>query len=98
MEATIRDLPLHTAEVLAAADRGERVIITSRGQVRAVLMRCEEVRARAHAERNPAFGLWADRLDALIAATVLERGLDLLTANDRHYGHLEELGIEVFRP
>lgn len=42
-------------------DRGERVTITSRGQVRAVLMRCEETRARAHAERNPAFGLWADR-------------------------------------
>ncbi|HRM69272.1 MAG TPA: type II toxin-antitoxin system prevent-host-death family antitoxin, partial [Thauera phenylacetica] len=46
MEATIRDLRLHTAEVLAAADRGERVTITSRGQVRAVLMRCEETRAR----------------------------------------------------
>ena len=61
MEATIRDLRLHTAEVLAAADRGERVTITSRGQVRAVLMRCEETRARAHAERTPAFGLWADR-------------------------------------
>ena len=61
MEATIRDLRLHTAEVLAAADRGERVTITSRGRVRAVLMRCEEIRARAHAERNPAFGLWADR-------------------------------------
>ena len=61
MEATIRDLRLHTAEVLAAADRGERVTITSRGQVRAVLMRCEETRARAHAERNPAFGLWEDR-------------------------------------
>ena len=28
MEATIRDLRLHTAEVLAAADRGERVTIT----------------------------------------------------------------------
>ena len=61
MEATIRDLRLHTAEVLAAADRGERVTITSRGQVRAVLMRCDETRARAHAERNSAFGLWADR-------------------------------------
>ncbi len=61
MEATIRDLRLHTAEVLAAADRGERVTIPSRGQARAVLMRCEETRARAHAARNPAFGVWADR-------------------------------------
>lgn len=42
MEATIRDLRLHTTEVLAAADRGERVTITRRGQVRAVLMRCED--------------------------------------------------------
>ena len=40
----------------------------------------------------------ADRLNALIAATALERGLDLLTANARHYRHIEELGIEVFRP
>ncbi len=40
----------------------------------------------------------ADRLNALIAATAIERGLDLLTANDRHYRHIEELGIEVFRP
>ncbi len=36
--------------------------------------------------------------DAMIAATALERGLDLLTANDRHYRHVAELGIEVFRP
>jgi len=36
--------------------------------------------------------------DALIAATALERGFDLLTANDRHYRHVEELDVEVFRP
>lgn len=65
MEATIRDLRLHTAEVLAAADRGERVTITSRGQVRAVLMRCEDVDAREPLARNPAFGLWADQRGAV---------------------------------
>ena len=53
MEATIRDLRLHTAEVLAAADRGERVTITSRGQVRAVLMRSEEVDVQGRPSRNP---------------------------------------------
>jgi len=36
--------------------------------------------------------------DALIAATALERGVDLMTANDRHYRHIDGLGIEVFRP
>ena len=61
MEATIRDLRLHTAEVLAAADRGERVTIASRGRLRWVSMRGEGIRPSAHAGRNPAFGLWADR-------------------------------------
>lgn len=36
--------------------------------------------------------------DALIAATALELGFDLLTANDRHYRHVDGLAIEVFRP
>lgn len=36
--------------------------------------------------------------DALIAAIALERGLPLLTANDRHYRHVDGLEIEVFRP
>lgn len=65
MEATIRDLRLHTAEVLAAADRGERVIITSRGRLRAVLTRWEEGGAVLRSERNPAFGRWADRDEAV---------------------------------
>ena len=36
--------------------------------------------------------------DALIAATALEHGLDLLTANDKHYRLLDELTVRVFRP
>ena len=36
--------------------------------------------------------------DALIAATALDHGLPLLTANDKHYGHIPDLEIEVFRP
>jgi predicted nucleic acid-binding protein len=36
--------------------------------------------------------------DALIAATALERGLDLLTGNDKHYRPVEGLVIRVFRP
>lgn len=65
MEATIRDLRLHTAAVLAAADRGERVTITSRGQVRAVLMRCEDTGAHERSSRNPAFGLWRERPESV---------------------------------
>ena len=36
--------------------------------------------------------------DALIAATALESGLPLVTANDRHYRCIEGLEIRVFRP
>lgn len=36
--------------------------------------------------------------DALIAATAVENGLPLLTANDEHYRALNDLTLEVFRP
>lgn len=36
--------------------------------------------------------------DALIAATALDRGITLMTANDRHYRHIDGLEIELFRP
>lgn len=59
MEATTKDLRLHTAAVLAAADRGEEVIITYRGRRRALLKRWPEPnQSRRDGERNPAFGLW----------------------------------------
>jgi len=73
MEATTKDLRLHTAEVLAAADRGEEVIITYRGKRRARLVRWSDAeqarRTRGKGERNPAFGLWRDR-DEDVAAQV----------------------------
>lgn len=59
MQATTKDLRLHTAEVLAATDRGESVIITFRGERRAILQRWSEETTRAR-ERNPAFGLWSE--------------------------------------
>lgn len=36
--------------------------------------------------------------DALIAATAIERGAGLVTANDRHYRHVPGLEIQIFRP
>jgi antitoxin (DNA-binding transcriptional repressor) of toxin-antitoxin stability system len=62
MEATTKDLRLHTAELLAAADRGESVIITYRGRRRAVIRRWSEAEKSSGVRGpNPAFGIWADR-------------------------------------
>lgn len=66
MEATTKDLRLHTARVLAAIERGEQVIITYHGQRRAVLTRWQEAKANRHrTQTNPAFGLWADKTDSV---------------------------------
>lgn len=36
--------------------------------------------------------------DALIAATALEYGLPVLTANTKHFGQIEGLQVEAFVP
>jgi antitoxin (DNA-binding transcriptional repressor) of toxin-antitoxin stability system len=59
MEATTKDLRLHTRELIAATDRGEEIVITFRGQPRALLTALKES-PKGRAQRNPAFGLWAD--------------------------------------
>ncbi|WPL16117.1 Antitoxin of toxin-antitoxin stability system [Thiorhodovibrio winogradskyi] len=59
MQATTKDLRLRAGELIAATERGEKVIITFRGKPRAMLTALEAPTAR-RAERNPAFGLWAD--------------------------------------
>ena len=62
MEATTRDLRLHTKALIAATDRGEEVVITFRGRPRAVLAPLERSNA-ARDGRNPAFGIWASRAE-----------------------------------
>jgi len=59
MEATTKDLRLHTRELIAATERGETVIITFRGKARAMLTALD-ASAEQRAERNPAFGIWAN--------------------------------------
>lgn len=66
MEATTKDLRLHTPELLAATDRGETVFITYRGKRRVIMRRYVPGEGDAEAgDRNPAFGIWADRHEAV---------------------------------
>lgn len=63
MEATTKDMRLHSRELLAAVDRGEEIVITYRGCKRARLVPFtvhEEGRREAVAP-NPLFGLWSDQ-------------------------------------
>ncbi len=61
MDATTKDMRLHARQLLAAADRGEEVGITWRGRRRARLVPWTDEPERAPGERNPPFGVWADR-------------------------------------
>lgn len=39
-----------------------------------------------------------ENADSIIASTSLVYGMELLTANDKHYKFIKDLQIEVFRP
>lgn len=68
MEATTKDLRLHTRELLAATDRGQEVIITYRGRARARLVphAGDEQHSGGSGRRNPLFGLWRGRDDVSV--------------------------------
>ena len=63
MEATTKDMRLHSRELLAAIDRGEEIVITYHGRKRARLVpfTLREENGREERTRNPLFGLWSDR-------------------------------------
>ena len=61
MEATTKDLRLHTKELISATDRGERVIITYHGKPRAVLIPFVDNSSLEDQKHNPAFGIWANK-------------------------------------
>ena len=62
MEATTKDMRLHSRELLAAVDRGEEIEITYRGRLRAKLVPYRSTAApQARAAHNPLFGLWRDQ-------------------------------------
>ena len=63
MEATTKDMRLHSRELLAAVDRGEEIVITYHGRKRARLVpfTIREENRREGLAPNPLFGLWSDQ-------------------------------------
>lgn len=59
MEATTKDLRLHTKSLMAATSRGEEVIISYRGKKRAKLVPLDD-EPQSGRDSNPLFGLWAN--------------------------------------
>lgn len=59
MQATTKDLRLRTKEILAASQRGEKVVITFRGEPRAVLSPLPNS-VKRQSQPNPSFGIWSD--------------------------------------
>ncbi|MES2203936.1 MAG: type II toxin-antitoxin system prevent-host-death family antitoxin [Pseudomonadota bacterium] len=57
MQASIRELRQHTKELLDAAMRGERVIVTYHDQEYIQLV---PVQNKKITEKNEAFGMWKD--------------------------------------
>ncbi|ANB02430.1 type II toxin-antitoxin system Phd/YefM family antitoxin [Ectothiorhodospira sp. BSL-9] len=79
MEATTKDLRLHTRELLAAVRRGEQVDITYRGKPCARLVAWQASAQDSTCRgRNPAFGLWGAQQDTTVDDQVraLRQGRD----------------------
>ena len=76
MQASVRDLRLRAAELLAAVERGESIEITYHGRPRARLVgvgeevACSPPSREIDAKANPAFGLWRDNPETDVKAVI----------------------------
>lgn len=62
MKASARDIRYHLKSVMEAVERGEEVLITKRGKVKAKIVPVES-RGDLEAGENPFVGMWRDRKD-----------------------------------
>ncbi|KAF0285224.1 prevent-host-death family protein [Gammaproteobacteria bacterium 2W06] len=76
MQASVRDLRLRAAELLAAVERGESIQITYHGRPRAMLIGMggevagSSLGRAIDADENPAFGLWRDRMEVDVESVI----------------------------
>ena len=62
MKATAKDLRYNLKGVMESVDRGEEVLITNRGRVKARIVPISTEKAETEVE-NPFVGMWTDRTD-----------------------------------
>jgi prevent-host-death family protein len=63
MQATAKDLRIHSKGLLEAVEKGENVVITFRGKPCARLVPYQNNEKSTEPETNDLFGIWADRVD-----------------------------------
>ena len=63
MKATARDMRYHLKSVMAAVERGEEVLITNRGKVKARIESVDSPGEAVSEEQNPFIGMWKNRDD-----------------------------------
>lgn len=61
MKATAKDLRYNLKNILESVDRGEEVLITNRGRIKARIVSAEE--KSESPEKNDFVGMWKDRDD-----------------------------------
>lgn len=61
MNATAKDLRYNLKNIMESVDRGEEVLITNRGKVKARIIAVETQAATS--DYNPFVGMWSDRKD-----------------------------------
>ena len=62
MQSTIKELRLHTEEILDSVHRGEEIIVTFRGKPYAKIVPLKESE-KDKESKNELFGIWKDRKD-----------------------------------
>lgn len=63
MKATFLDLRRRPGKILEAVERGEKVVVSKRGRVVAVIVPPETEREPWDLKKTGAFGIWKDRDD-----------------------------------
>ena len=72
MKATAKDLRIRTKEILAAVERGEEVLITYRGKVKARMIAATGKPEVTEGNGRDLFGIWRDHEEVADVAAYID--------------------------